>query len=98
MNTTFTSGALDSPGSGVTKRSLTAPRRRLVELMQQINFGRIEGLTLRGGEPVFDPAPRIVREVKFGGENGPRPERDSSDFLLNRALGVPNLSSVVALG
>ncbi len=63
-------------------RSLSAGRRRLVELMQQINFGRIEILHVRSGEPRFEPAPRLVREVKFGGENGPRPEMAVPDFLL----------------
>lgn len=40
-----------------TKASLTPARRRLLELMQEINFGRIEGLAVRGGEPVLDPPP-----------------------------------------
>ncbi len=30
-----------------TKASLTPARRRLLELMQEINFGRIEGLAVR---------------------------------------------------
>jgi len=65
-----------------TKASLSRPRRRLLELMQQVNFGRIEGLTVRDGEPVLDPPPRVIREIKFGAENGPRPELGSDDFLL----------------
>jgi hypothetical protein len=65
-----------------TKKSLSGPRRRLVELFQEINFGRVLNLTVRDREPVLDPAPRIVRERKFGGENGPRPERASGDFPL----------------
>jgi len=62
--------------------SLPPARRRLVRLMQVLNFGRIEGLAVRRGEPAFDPPPRIVREVKFNGENGPRPESAKDDFLL----------------
>jgi hypothetical protein len=54
----------------------------LIELMQQINFGRIEGLLVRNGEPAFVPPPEVIREVKFGGENGPRPERGVDDFAL----------------
>jgi hypothetical protein len=65
-----------------TKASLSFARRRLVQLMQQINFGRIEALVVRGGEPVLDPPPRVVRELKFGAENGPRPEAAAADFLL----------------
>ena len=50
--------------------------------MQRINYGRIEGLSIRRGEPVLDPPPRIIREIKFGGENGPRPEVAKPDFTL----------------
>ncbi len=66
----------------LTKGGLTATRRRLLGLLQEINFGRIENLTVRGGQPVFDPSPRVVREVKFGADHGPRPERAIGDFAL----------------
>jgi hypothetical protein len=54
----------------------------LLELMQSINFGRIERLLIRNGHPVLTPRPKVVREIKFGAENGPRPERGTPDFLL----------------
>jgi len=66
------------------KSSLSDPQRRLVELMQRLNFGRIEDLIIRGGEPVFDPAPKVIQKVKIGGENGPRPEVTCEDFLLKK--------------
>ena len=50
--------------------------------MQRLGFGTIEHLVVRDGEPVFDPPPRVIREVKFGSENGPRPEADLGDFAL----------------
>ena len=62
--------------------SLPPERRRLLKRMQQINFGRIENLVIRNGQPVLSPLPRIIREVKFGGENGPRPEASIEDFAL----------------
>ncbi len=65
-----------------TKASLSQGRRHLLELMQGINFGRIEGLTVRDGEPAFDPPPQVIREIKFGGENGPRQETTVEDFAL----------------
>ena len=68
--------------NGLTKTALTGPQQRLVELMQAVNFGRVEDIVVRDGDPVLDPMPRVVREVKFGAENGPRPERDAGDFLL----------------
>ena len=65
-----------------TKASLSPQRRRLLELMQGINFGRIEELVVRDGEPDFDPPPQVVREIKFGGENGLRREMTVEDFAL----------------
>ena len=65
-----------------TKASLSGARKRLLETMQRLNFGRIENLAVRAGEPAFDPAPKIVRDIKIGGENGPRPELDRDDFAL----------------
>lgn len=41
--------------------------QRLIELMTRVGFGRIE-CRVRCGEPVLDPAPLVVREVKLGGE------------------------------
>lgn len=64
------------------KSSLTFSQQKLLAEMQRINFGRIEGLTIRCGEPVFSPQPRIIREIKLGSENGPRPEVDKLDFAL----------------
>jgi len=64
------------------KGGLSLSRRRLVELMQDVNFGRLEGVRVRDAEPVLDPQPGIVREIKFGGENGPRPERHADEFAL----------------
>ena len=70
----------------VVKGALSPRRRAIIELMQRINFGRIEGLGVRGGEPVFDPPPRVVRTVKMGGDNGPRPQVRSVDFDLRREV------------
>jgi hypothetical protein len=49
----------------MSKAALSPARRRLVELLQQLNFGRVEGLSFLDGDPIFDPPPRLVREVKF---------------------------------
>jgi hypothetical protein len=65
-----------------TKRSLPASYQRLLETMQQLNFGRIEHLEVRSGEPAFDPPPRIVKDIKIGGDNSARPELEREDFLL----------------
>ena len=64
------------------KSSLTACRQKLLGEMQRINFGRIERLAVSHGQPAFDPPPHIVREIKFGGDNDPRPEVAKTDFSL----------------
>jgi len=68
--------------ASVTKASLTSSQQKLLTEMQRINYGRIFDLPVRRGQPVMDPPPRIVREIKFGGENGPRPEASIEDFAL----------------
>jgi len=50
--------------------------------MQAVNFGRIENLQVRGGEPVLDSRLRVYREIKFCGDNAPRPETGSQNFVL----------------
>ena len=62
--------------------SLPPAKEHLVRLMQKLNFGQLQDLVVRDGQPVFYPPPRIVREVKFGGQNGPSPEAAKSDFAL----------------
>jgi hypothetical protein len=69
----------------LTKSSLSTPQQRLLETLQKTNYGRIEGLRIRGGHPVFDPQPRVMKDVKLGtGESGARPELESGDFVLKR--------------
>ena len=69
-----------------TKSSLSPARRRLVEICQELNFGRIENLEVRGGEPILYPRPTTVREHKFAGENGPRIESGRADYLLKSQM------------
>lgn len=73
-----------TPHQVVAKSSLSDPQRQLIEVMQRLNFGRIEALGVRDGEPIFDPAPRVIQTLKIGGENGPRPEYACPDFILQK--------------
>lgn len=69
-----------------TKRQLSTARRSLVEVLQRVNYGRIDGLVVRRGEPVLEPMPRIIHEYKFQSDNGPRPETQKVDFLLKHQV------------
>ncbi len=54
----------------MTTGDLTAAQQTLVRVMRTCRFGRIENLTVQAGEPLLpDPAVRIVRIVRLGGEN-----------------------------
>ena len=64
------------------KSTLLPAQAELVELMQKVDFGIIEGLVIRSGLPVLKPRPRIVRDVKFGAGNGHRNEAGLTDFAL----------------
>jgi hypothetical protein len=81
----------DRPGeaegmSEVKKSSLSPAGQRLVALMQSVNFGEIRDLHVRDGQPLFLPAPAVVRLVKLGADNRPRPECEGSDFLIKSQI------------
>ena len=80
------SGPANIHGNVMTKAALTPARRRLVELMQAINYGRIERLEVRDREPVFDPPPRAVRLVVFGKDNEPHASRGQNGFALKKKV------------
>jgi len=68
------------------KSDLSREGQTLVEQMQRINFGRIEHLPVRGGQPVWADQSRVIRKVKLGGENTPRTESGYGDFELKRQV------------
>lgn len=70
------------PKPSLNKNHLSSQKKILLELMQRINYGRILNLRVRHGQPVMEPPPRVIRDIKFGSENGPRPEVDKEDFML----------------
>ena len=69
-------------GTPVPLKSLSPARRRLVLNMKEIRFGRIEGLRVRDGEPVLDPPPRTLRDIKLGRAPGDAARSEGDDFTL----------------
>lgn len=65
-----------------TFTDLSSQRQHLVRLMQRTGYGRIENLTIRGGQPVLGPEVRRIREIKFGGDSGVHPDTAAGDFTL----------------
>lgn len=76
---------------------LAGPQRQLVDRMTRLKFGRIEELEIRNGVPVFDPAPRVVRDIKLGGDATVYPNLSSKDFELKPQV-LDLLAHLTALG
>jgi hypothetical protein len=72
-------------------------RRVLVRLMRDRGFGTILRLHVRDREPVLDPAPEVVREVKLGATREERPGGGEQDFTL-KAQVVDLFEQLDALG
>ena len=70
----------------MTKQMLSEPWKRIVAVMQDLNFGRIT-FWVRSGQPDFTRPFRTVRTVKpAGGENGPRAAAHSADFEVRKEV------------
>src|ERR1035441_6613642 len=65
---------------------LSASRQALVRLCQDVNFGQIQGLHVRNSDPVWDPTPTVLLEVRLDIEEGPRPEGKLPDFKLSSEI------------
>ena len=66
-----------------TKKHVLAPQeQRLLEVMQAVNFGRIDNIEIKGGRPVVNADWKMIRTIRIGRENGPRPELEKKDFVL----------------
>src|ERR1700678_4420589 len=62
---------------------LSLPRQALLRLCQSINHGCIRDLHVRGQEPIFDPSPTVMVEMKLNTDDGARPELNLADFDLS---------------
>jgi hypothetical protein len=71
--------------AGYRKSQLSPNRQRLLAVMQQHNFCKILQLHVSDGEPVFDPDPTVIQDLKIGGNNDPRIEIHLRDYVLKQA-------------
>jgi hypothetical protein len=81
----------------ISKASLSARQIRLVELLQNQPFCRIECLHVIAGEPFFSPPPRVIQKLRMGADNAPRPEATLPDFWLKRQV-IELLETIAELG
>ena len=61
---------------------LSVSRQALVRLCQSANYAQIEQLQVKESEPVFDPAPVVLLDLKLDSDELPRPELTLTDFAL----------------
>jgi hypothetical protein len=70
---------------GHCKSTLSPRRQKLLLIMQQNPFCTIDTV-VSGGEPCFNPPPKITREIKLGIDAPARPTAEEADFGLKRAV------------
>lgn len=68
------------------KRDLSQQRQQLLNLMQEMRYGRIENLTIRMAEPVFDQSMRVIREVLLGKNANDKTRMPGGDFELKSQI------------
>ena len=88
---------MNSTNAQVRKASLDEGSQRLIAMMHRIGFGRIESLSVSAGRPVFDPPPRVIREVRLGAESASPRQIGDADFAVKRAV-VELLAELAAVG
>lgn len=57
---------MSCPEATATRSSFNQAQLKLALIIQGLGFGNIEGLSIRAGQPSFDPAARIVQSIKLG--------------------------------
>ena len=67
-------------------QDLSAHQRALVDLMREHQFGRIENISIRAGQPILDREARVVRVARLGGECGGARAPHSDEFELKQAV------------
>lgn len=65
---------------------LSPPRQALIRLCQAINFGFIEMMEVRDCDPMFDPPPLLLRDLKLDLDEGPRFELALRDFVVSNEV------------
>jgi hypothetical protein len=61
---------------------LSDPLKVLVRLCQWIDYGQILELHVRDKEPVYDPPPTLLLDIKLDADASGRPESKLADFAL----------------
>jgi hypothetical protein len=63
--------------------ALSPARQKLVRISQAVNFGELQSIPVRDGDPIFDHTSLVILDAKLDKEEVPRPELDLTDFALS---------------
>ncbi len=80
----FTEKVHLEPQSCGKYREQSAPRKHLLRVMQEHPYSRIDHLSVANGDPVFGPATKVIAEMKFSSNDGPRREAGLAEFALKK--------------
>lgn len=61
--------------------SITDAQKRLLQLMQDVHYGKIEDLVISGGEPVLGLPVKVLRDIKLSVDGGRKPTFPDRDYL-----------------
>jgi hypothetical protein len=73
-------------GRPTSSKDLLPSERSLLEAIRGVGFGHIEFLRIHAGEPVLDPWPSVIADVKFGVDRQEIHSTPGSDFELKREV------------
>lgn len=71
-----------------TASNLSPAYQSLVQAVQGLNFGRIECLTIRNGEPCYEQPPHIVEEIKLASKLDRQADPSETGFTLKNEFAV----------
>jgi hypothetical protein len=66
----------------MNRRSLHPYQLELLNLIEELGFGRIERIRICDGKPWFEKVPEIIQEIKLGSDPEPRSQRCNDDHTL----------------
>jgi hypothetical protein len=67
-------------------QNLSSAQRSLVDLMHMHQFGRIENMPVRDGEPIFNSDVKVIRVARLGGGGDAAKVTRTDEFELKRQV------------
>lgn len=61
--------------------SISEAQKRLLQLMQEVHYGKVEDIVISSGEPVMGLPVKVLRDVKLSGESGRKTIFADRDYL-----------------